>query len=1066
MKELPQENRRLRSPHFWILFGLLSLACLGFSVWGFPQAFSIFNLHVSMDRASALNAARVLAQKQGWELPGFREVALFESDRDVKNFVELEAGGKEAFARMLREGLFFPYRWRIRHFVPGQERERTVWFTPDGLPYGFSETISEKEAGAALSVEEARKLAEEGARSPWNVRLEDWRLVEHSEEKRVGGRLDHWFTYERPGLKLGEGTYRLNLEVSGDRLTAVSHFIKIPESFERRYEEMRSANETLASFAGSAIQLVYMGGALVSLGILGRKRWLIWRIPLVAAGLVGGLELIASLSQWPLQWLSYSTGTPVQSFVADHLISELNAAFGNTLTLAISFMAAEGLTRLAFPHHLQLWRLASDPLSSTRSVFGRTLGGYWMVGLHLAYVIAFYLGATRLLGWWSPADSMADPNVLSGYLPFLNPIASALHAGFWEECLFRALPLATGVLIGRKIGWPKVSLVIAMIVQALIFATAHANYPSFPAYSRVVELLAPSLFWGWVYLRFGLLPVALSHFVYDAVLMSMPLFATAGQGMWMQRVPCVFLIGLPLWIVAYARIRKGRWMEVPDELRNGGWRANQKLPAEAPEQAADSPQEIRSSTFRLCAVIGVLCAGVWIALKPFQTDEPKLKVSRREAEKVARAFLESRQIHLGNEWISRTSLRNGDRGGNATELVWSEGGKALWFSLLMHRYLGEPSWSVDFVRFEGDVAERAERYSVGVTGDGKPVGLSHALPEARPGASLEVTAAREIALRELQNETGLAAEQVEEISASPSELQARRDWIFTFKDKAFTLPKDAQARIEVRLSGDQLERISRHVYVPHEWIRMKEQIRAKVRTLRSAANLVPFLLIVTGFCVAVRAWAQHRFSRSFFWRCLLLQAGVDGLLFFNGWPKTLASFRTSEPFGNQLLQACLQQLGEGLSMAVLALMLSALYGGAHRPSPRTNSRNLFLGLSLGLVWIAVSEMQGWFEKSHFPAWSNYSAGNTWWPALDGIGAITEVIGQSAVFGMVSFVALKISRRGRHGGWVASVFVFGIGLALSLSNGSSETCAAAVLHSALFASMLTLAHGYVFARQPE
>ena len=34
--------------------------------------------------------------------------------------------------------------------------------------------------------------------------------------------------------------------------------------------------------------------------------------------------------------------------------------------------------------------------------------------------------------------------------PWLSAIGMSLHAGFWEECLFRAIPLAGAAIIGNK----------------------------------------------------------------------------------------------------------------------------------------------------------------------------------------------------------------------------------------------------------------------------------------------------------------------------------------------------------------------------------------------------------------------------------------------------------------------------------------------------------------------------------------------------------------------------------------------------------------------------------------
>ena len=132
-------------------------------------------------------------------------------------------------------------------------------------------------------------------------------------------------------------------------------------------------------------------------------------------------------------------------------------------------------------------------------------------------------------GWWVPSGPLFHPDMIATPFPWLSAIGMSLHAGFWEECLFRAVPLAGAAIIGKRYGNQKLWIAFAMILQAVIFAGAHANYPSYPAYSRLIELIIPSLFWGAVYLRFGLLPVIISHFGYDVVWFALPIFTSSSR---------------------------------------------------------------------------------------------------------------------------------------------------------------------------------------------------------------------------------------------------------------------------------------------------------------------------------------------------------------------------------------------------------------------------------------------------------------------------------------------------------------------------------------------------------
>ena len=121
-----------RKPLFWVSLSLLSLACIAFSIKFFSTAFPIVNLDLKMNRPQALAYAATLAERFHLGPTPHTQASSFETDTQVQTFVELEAGGKEAFTAMLKEKYYSPYTWHIRHFKEFDKNEVTIIFKPDG----------------------------------------------------------------------------------------------------------------------------------------------------------------------------------------------------------------------------------------------------------------------------------------------------------------------------------------------------------------------------------------------------------------------------------------------------------------------------------------------------------------------------------------------------------------------------------------------------------------------------------------------------------------------------------------------------------------------------------------------------------------------------------------------------------------------------------------------------------------------------------------------------------------------------------------------------------------------
>ena len=481
--------------------------------------------------------------------------------------------------------------------------ETTVHFRPDGRPYGFKEKIAEDEELSNVDPDTAQRAVEAAASAIWNIDLAGLELMESGQDEKPNGRIDHRFVYESSRDDLGDGRLQVRTRVTGNRVSRIEPSIRVPESFKRRHQEMRSANNSIRTLGqvGMFLLLIVSG---VGLYHLSRRRQLVWRPAIVAAGLIAVLQIAASLNTLPLAWLSYDTSDSASGFLIQNTLSSISSSLLFALVLALSFIAAEGLSRLAFPNHPQLWRLWSREAASSKSVAARTSTGYLLVPINLVFVISFYFIAQNVGDWWNPSDTLVSPDSLAHFAPWLNPFALSLQAGFWEECLFRAVPLATAALLGQRYGRRGLFITIAFVLQILIFGAGHANYPAQPAYARVVELVVPSIIFGLLYLRYGLLPAIIMHFAFNIVLMGLPIFYTTGPGIWLDRSILVLLAFLPIAIILLRRYQIGGWSDLPGRLRNGGWQPSTPI-SRAPSVILPTQTSDHLPTPLLPALIGL-----------------------------------------------------------------------------------------------------------------------------------------------------------------------------------------------------------------------------------------------------------------------------------------------------------------------------------------------------------------------------------------------------------------------------------------------------------------------------
>ena len=193
-----------RRPAFWIAYAALAAAALGVAWRLFPLAIPLVNLDITLSRAAAIAQGRGRSRRRTKLAPdGVAERRpRFAHDSATQNYVELEGGGKAAFAALVKGD-------RLRAVLVGGadlqarrgERGRRSGSGPtarrtDSCAGCPKRTCATRRRRRSTRPRRARS-AEERATADWKFDLAPYALLEQSQQTRPAGRVDHTFVYER-----------------------------------------------------------------------------------------------------------------------------------------------------------------------------------------------------------------------------------------------------------------------------------------------------------------------------------------------------------------------------------------------------------------------------------------------------------------------------------------------------------------------------------------------------------------------------------------------------------------------------------------------------------------------------------------------------------------------------------------------------------------------------------------------------------------------------------------------------------------------------------------------------
>jgi hypothetical protein len=779
----------------WTVFLVMAVAGLMLYFGLGDRVFPSASIDLKLGRREVKTLAADLAKKYGYATEGTIQATTFTYFNEAKTFLEYELGINQANKLMLDKVPVWCWSSRFqKEFAYEQMR---VWFSPQGQLMGFSHALEHERKLPTISHEEALKRAREFLARDAHLNLDNLVLKNDSSSSRAN-REDHSFTFEDKSVDYKEGRLRYDVSFSGDLLTDYSSYLKVPDSFVRKYENIRSYNNLLQSIAGIFYNTLQIIAYLVVPWAMTRRQ-LRYKLAIFGGILVAGIQALSSVNDYQMVLDSYDSSRSFQDYVTSYYLREVISTLGSFLSGAMTFGACDTVYRLVYPKRIALENFLSWRGFATKEGGNVVLLGSLLFAIHLGWIVLYYLLGEKL-NFWCPLG-VDQYQTLGSFVPALSALAIGVQAASTEETVARVVGLALLEKLTKRF-W------LANLLQAMAWGFMHSSYPQQPAYARGIELTITGMVYGYVMKRYGLLPCVISHYLLDAFLTAEPLFSSPELGLRLEG-----LVPLVVFLVMYG------YGKVMSKLR-GGVDAknliNSALPM--PDTAIKPVETVQEFNYKpfskkakwWLAAVGILSTVFcFVVTNPEPSDKSRLKLNREQAITRAREILDARGINVSDYQVT-VSLSNSCDADEMQYICEKLGRKKAYEYAIKegNNYI----WSVRFFRFLDPTVYRMDLW-----GDGREQSLCIKKDDdtGEPGSSVSKVEAIRLATEYVH----LVDPQFKDIKldkVSVDEKKNRTDFTVDFLVPSMKVA-EANYLVEVEVTGKFACNASQGWQIPQGW---------------------------------------------------------------------------------------------------------------------------------------------------------------------------------------------------------------------------------------------------------
>lgn len=917
----PDDSKKLRITSEVWLFLFAGIAATVFTIWRNFDVFPAALIDISRSRVEAVDIAKKYADESGYGKPS--EVSSnFSYDHDASTFLQYEMGAMKARELMKNEVPIWHWRVEFQKEDASAEASEDDVFSAeigtDGQLHYFDQFVADEEGMYSVSHEKAKEMAVEFAVKTYKADVSKWKLIADSKSK-MPNRNDHAFTWEDQSKDLAGGRMRIYVRLSGNVITSSERFLQIPEKFTDKFAALRAQNEVFSDCA-----TIFMSVFLCILPFIFIQGWvkhdLRIRFALTCGALAALINLLTSINDLATSFSSYIQFSNLTDWVAT-AGHELLLALAEASLYGVSAIVFAGAIELSYrkmmPKEVALEKLffSLDGLRS-RNILNASVIGIALTAICFAYQILFYM-LGKPLGFYVPL-SINDSQALSSFCPAWDAISVGLAAAFAEELGFRVF------LLSFLQKWTR-SFWLANVLQAVIWGFAHCNYAVEPPFARGFELSTSGLVAGCVMRRYGIVPLLICHYGFDAIITIMPFLCSESSGDKLSAsATFIPLIALPL---ASLLAIKSRGLVDQETV------ANSSIPSPETQEttvvSTTLPSYIPLSSRTMLGLTFATVLSIALLLMPYKHVDSKevLRIDRQKAVSISKDYFEKQKLNLKG-WMKVTWLETEE---DTNELQYLYEHTGFERTRQLARSIGHRVWwNVSWFK-PGD----PEVFTLEISPDGKPITSRLSLSETSPGAKLNQEEAQNLAESHLRKTDNKMSQYIEMRDVTKTEHSDRTDYHFSAEIPSLKV-KDADFRINVDVLGNQISEMDHFWHLPAKWLEQRE----KETPFQKIVGVVQIAALAV-FGINFAYWMlQMLRKRQINWHLAAAVATIAGIieltLQFNDISiHAFLDYSTMTPVSAHLLKVALNTLASllvqifilGLSAALFSAVYSEIIAG-------------------------------------------------------------------------------------------------------------------------------------------